>query len=339
MIPAAPGRGPIDMEALLILVFTFSLGMSFLMSGMESGVFALNRMRVRQWMRKGNARAARLSGFLENPEPFLWTILVGNTLANLVAVSIGFLGMERWLGTRTVVFWSVSAVALVLFYALLELLPKMLFRARPDRLCLAVVPVFGVIQVVLRPMVHLVAFLASSLLRWSGGRRFTGQLFGNRDELRQAMQDSAQALTSEERVMINRVLDLQLMTVQQLARPIGLAVTIAADATMAETLALFREKAVSRLPVWQREGNRRRIIGLVTLKSLLYRTDLDLARKAADYVKPALFFAEDVRAEAALRQMQRTGQRLAIVLGRDQREVGLLSIEDILKVIFGEVNL
>ena len=76
-----------------------------------------------------------------------------------------------------------------------------------------------------------------------------------------------------------------------------------------------------------------------TLKSLLYRTDLDLARKAADYVKPALFFAEDVRAEAALRQMQRTGQRLAIVLGRDQREVGLLSIEDILKVIFGEVNL
>lgn len=339
MIADARRRGLFDMDALLILVFAVSLGISFLMSGMESGVFALNRMHIRQLMRKGNARAAKLSGFLENPEPFLWTILVGNTLANLVVVSIGFVGLERWLSARPAVFWSVFALALVVFYALLELLPKTLFRARPNRLSLTVVPAFGVIQFLLRPLVSLVAFFASSLLHWSGGRRFTGQLFGNRDELRQVMQDSAQALTSEERTMINRVLDLQLMTVQQLARPIGLAVTIAADATVTETLALCREKAVSRLPVWQLEGNRRRIIGLVTLKSLLYRTDLDLARKAVHYVKPALFFAEDVRAEAALRQMQRTGQRLAIVLGRDQREVGLLSIEDILKVIFGEVNL
>lgn len=327
------------MDALLIIIFLVSLGISFLMSGMESGVFALNRMHIRQLMRKGNARAAKLTGFLENPEPFLWTILVGNTLANLVAVSIGFVELQQWLGARPTVFWCVFAVALVLFYGLLELLPKMLFRARPNRLSLTVVPAFGLIQFLLRPLVSLVAFLSRALLHLSGGRRFTGQLFGNREELRQVMQDSAQALTSEERTMINRVLDLQVMTVQQLARPISLAVTVSAEATVAETLALCREKGVSRLPVWRTEGERRRVAGLVTLKSLLYRSDLDLQRKAVDYLKPALFFPEDLRAEAALRQMQRTGQRLAIVLGRGQREVGLLSIEDILKVIFGEVNL
>lgn len=327
------------MQALLILVFLLGLATSFLMSGMESGVYALNRVRVQQMKRKGNGRAARLSGFLDSPEPFLWTILVGNTLANLVTVSLGFLGLERWLGTRPWVFWSAFVLALVLFYALLELLPKMLFRARPNQLCLASLPVFRLVQTILRPAVSLVAFLSRSLLRWSGGRRFTGQLFGNRDELRQVMQDSAQALTSEERVMISRVLDLQLMTVQQIARPISLAVTVNADTPVAGILALCRERAVSRLPVWRFEGGRRRIVGLVTLKSLLYRTDLETSRLAADFLKPALFFSEDVRAEAALRQMQRTGQRLAIVLGRDQSEVGLLSIEDILKAIFGEVKL
>lgn len=327
------------MEALLITVFALSLATSFLMSGMEAGVFALNRMRIRQFMRRGNTRATTLSTYLENPEPFLWTILVGNTLANLVAVSIGFIGIERALGDRVGLFWSVFAAGLLAFYALLELLPKMLFRARPNRLCLAMVPLFGAVKFVLKLPVGIVALLSQAVLRWSGGRRFTGQLFGNREELRQAMQDSAHALTSEERTMINRVLDLQTMTVQQIARPIDLAVTVTEQTSVSDMLALCREKGVSRLPVWKSDAGTRRIAGLVSLKSLLYRNHLDPARRAADFLKPALFFAEDLRVEAALRQMQRTGQRLAIVLGRDQREVGLVSIEDILRVIFGEVKL
>ena len=58
-----------------------------------------------------------------------------------------------------------------------------------------------------------------------------------------------------------------------------------------------------------------------------------------DYVKPALFLDEDLRLEVALRRMQRSGQRLAIVLGRDRREIGIVSLQDMLKVIFGEVSL
>jgi CBS domain containing-hemolysin-like protein len=56
-------------------------------------------------------------------------------------------------------------------------------------------------------------------------------------------------------------------------------------------------------------------------------------------VKPALYLDEDLRLETALQRMRRGGQRLAIVLGRDRRETGIVSLEDILKVVFGEVNL
>jgi CBS domain containing-hemolysin-like protein len=59
----------------------------------------------------------------------------------------------------------------------------------------------------------------------------------------------------------------------------------------------------------------------------------------SDYIRPALFLEEDMRLEVALRRMQRSGQRLAIVLGRERREIGLLSLQDVLKVIFGEVSL
>src|ERR1700704_5275618 len=66
------------------VLFAISLALSFLLSGMEAGVFALSRLRIRQQMRAGKRSARVLHRYLENPENFLWTILVGNTLANFL---------------------------------------------------------------------------------------------------------------------------------------------------------------------------------------------------------------------------------------------------------------
>src|SRR3954447_21489604 len=65
-------------------LFAVCLALSFVLSGMEAGVFALSRLRVRQQMRTGKRSAEVLYGYLENPENFLWTILVGNTVANFI---------------------------------------------------------------------------------------------------------------------------------------------------------------------------------------------------------------------------------------------------------------
>src|SRR3954466_15893270 len=64
------------------ILFAFCLLLSFVLSGMEAGVFALSRLRIRQQMRSGRRSAQVLHRYLENPENFLWTILVGNTVAN-----------------------------------------------------------------------------------------------------------------------------------------------------------------------------------------------------------------------------------------------------------------
>jgi CBS domain containing-hemolysin-like protein len=75
------------------------------------------------------------------------------------------------------------------------------------------------------------------------------------------------------------------------------------------------------------------------LGPLLFRGDLDLQKPAVAYMTPALFLDEDTRLEIALQRMQRAGERLAIVLARDGRESGVVTLEDILKVMFGEVKL
>src|SRR5437016_8822626 len=85
------------MQGLLFVIFCVCFAISFLMSGMEAGVFALSRLRIRQQVRAGNRRAQVLHRYLENSEDFLWTILIGNTVANVTIVTIGLLGLHRLL--------------------------------------------------------------------------------------------------------------------------------------------------------------------------------------------------------------------------------------------------
>jgi len=321
------------------VLFAVCLVVSFVLSGMEAGVFALSRLRIRQQLRAGRRAAQVLHLYLENPERFLWTILVGNTLANFIILGWLVVVFHASFRSHPVWFGVVFSTGVFLFYTFFDLLPKMLFRRFPNRLALFFARPFRAVDFLLRPLVSLVEKVSGWLMRWRGGVTFTGRLFGNREELRLVMQESAQGFSSEERAMINRVLDLQTLTVRQTMKPIGTAATVSLETPLNEALALARERRVTRLPVWDERGRARRIAGLLSMNTVLYQADLDTTRPVGDYIQPALFLEEDLRLEVALRRMQRSGQRLGIVLGRDGREAGILTLQDVLRVIFGEVSL
>jgi len=322
---------------LILLAALLCVALSFLFSGMETGVLALNRFRIRQRMRGGDRRAAVLHGFLQNPEDFLWTILVGNTVVNFVIFTLGVIQLRRGLGHRPVAEALVFMAGVFLFYIVCELAPKTLFQRYPNRLSLAWAAPFRLIHRFLAPLVAVVAWFSRGLLHWTGGQARTGRLFGSREELRFVMQESAPNLTTEERAMINRVLDLPNLRVRHLMVPLAGAVTAAADKPISDAIALCRQRNLTRVPALDpRTG---RVIGIVNLEHVLFSTDADPARPARDYLQPALFLPEDLPVEEALRRMQHTGWRLAVVLGPDNRETGLLTLQDVLKVIFGEVTL
>jgi CBS domain containing-hemolysin-like protein len=289
-------------------------------------------------MRAGRASARVLYGYLENPENFLWTIFVGNTAANVFILAWILYLLHDALFGHWLWFAVIFSVIVFFFYTFFDLLPKMMFRAFPNRLCLYMARPFGFVHLLLRPLVWLVERVSAQLLHWTGGRAFTGHLFGNREELRFVMQESAQAFSTEERAMINRVLDLQSVTVRQAARPLAQVVTAESEWPVSQLLQKGREHHFTRVPVWETREGRRRIAGLISLNTLLFQADVDPAKSLAEFVQPALYLDEDLRLEVALRRMQRGGQRMAIVLGRDGREIGIVSLEDILKTVFGEVS-
>jgi CBS domain containing-hemolysin-like protein len=171
----------------------------------------------------------------------------------------------------------------------------------------------------------------------TGGRRFTGRLFGSRDELRQVMQESSQSLDREELAMVNRVLDLQNMTAGEAMVPLDQVTCVNADAPVGDFFRLCLEAGHERLPV--REAGSSRIAGIVSLGRTLYRPGVEPHQRVEEFLQPAVYLAENVRLEEALARLQNAGQRLAIVLDRDRREVGILTLGDILKRLFGEVAL
>ena len=139
--------------------------------------------------------------------------------------------------------------------------------------------------------------------------------------------------------MINRVLDLQTLTLRQAMKPLSQAVVVTPQTSIEEVLTICRERRLTRLPVEAEREGTKRIVGIMSLNSVIFESDSNPDRRVAEFIKPALFMEEDLRLEVALRRMQRSGQRLAIVLSRERRELGIITLQDVLRFIFGDVRL
>jgi CBS domain containing-hemolysin-like protein len=324
------------MSGLLALV---AVALAFLFSGLEAGVFAINRLRIRQLVKHGDRRAAALNWFLERPEELIWTILVGNTLASFGVIAWLVVVLGQWAPGLGWLRWILFVGGVFVFYAVCELMPKMIFRAYPNRLCLALARPFRLVHLTLAPLVWLVSRLTRVLLWLTGGRAYTGRLFTSREELRVMMQESAAGLSTEERSMIDRVFDLQKLRVRQVMTPLDRTITVGIEAATEEMLRLCRTHRLTRLPVVREHEGTRRIVGIVSLKRLLYDPRATADGGVKSWVQPAQYLGEDLRLEDALGLMRRSGQRLSIVLGRGGKEIGVISPQDILGVIFGKTNL
>ena len=319
----------------LIAALTGWLALSFFLSGMEAGVQVLSRLRIRQWVRTGRPGAKALLEYLDQPENFLWTILVGNTLANFVVLCLILTELQARFGARPEYFWPWLLGLGGAIFLFTDLLPKTLFRRFPNRLCLRLVWLFRLIHFALTPLVRLVERFAALLLFFTRGKIQTGRLFGNRDELRALLHESGGGLIPGERALIHRVLDAQNITVSRLATSFADIPRLTTTTPVSGFLDAARAGGLDRLPVWEAQASRPRVQGVLTLHRVLYRPTAGAAL-CGDYLTPAVFLDEGLRLDEALRRLQRGGSQLGIVLGSDGGERGFVTLDRVLQTLFGE---
>ncbi len=322
------------MLLLKIILLVISSVISFIFSGIQTGVYSINRSRIRLQKREGNKKAALLLNLQREPGNFYLTVLLGNTIANGVFAIVMALMLKEI--PSNLLFWSLFLLCIFTLYTFCDLLPKKLFSRFPEKLSLAIARPFRVTQFLLAPFVSLIQALFGNTLAGAIGQPLAKRLFSNREELKKLMEDSDDGLSDGERTMISQVLRLSERTLGQAAIPLNLSVTASADSPISSVIALCKDHRIARVPIWKFGGGQRKVVGIVTLKTSLYKEDFDNDRPASEYMQPALFLPADLKVEAALKRMQRSGQWLAIVTSESQKEAGIVSLQDILNVVFSD---
>ena len=145
----------------IILLFVSSV-ISFIFSGIESGVYSINRSRIKKQIREGNKGASLLLNFQRAPENFHLTVLLGNTIANGVVAVVLVLLLHKI--SSGALFWCLFLLCVFSLFTVCDLLPKKLFRQFPIKLSLAVARPFRVIQFLFSPFVRLIQALFGNTL-------------------------------------------------------------------------------------------------------------------------------------------------------------------------------
>lgn len=317
-----------------IAIFLACLVMSGFFSGSETALIGANRLRLRHLAGEGDVAARRILGLVEDPRRLLAGILVGNNIVNILgAVVMGSYFTEVY-GSQSAgaaVATVVSTPVIVLFG---EFLPKTMAAARPIRFAKAASRPLAVILRILTPAVWPLEALTRPLSTILRGRREIGLA-----EVRAAVTEGVRAGTLDR--TLGRVLEgglsLEWKTAGDILVPRVDVVGVGADATYAECLEVFRREHYSRLVVT--DGSLDAELGYLAAKDLLRLGQREqegwTARRA---VRDALRVPATLPLWKLLAQMRRSGVHLAMVKDEYGGTEGIVTLEDVLEELVGEIR-
>jgi putative hemolysin len=321
------------MTGLLWLVLLCLLATMFF-SAAEMAFIAANRLRLRHLASEGSSTAARYLEDFRHPERILSTAMMGVTIAHIVAGSALTFALLPSLGG---VAWLVSTVTLTpIMLVFGEIIPKAVAREWATNLILKLYRPLTWASVALVPFVTLANAVVTAVLRTFGGPRADTRKFVSREELKALLQlePGEVSVSIQEAEMIDKIFDLGDTTVREVMVPLVDAVMLADTATAADAIALVRHRGFSRLPVYsQRETN---VIGMVTAMDLLRRGGQ--VRGVPELMRPPTFVPETKRIDDLLREMQKGRNQLAVVVDEYGGATGIVTLEDIVEQIVGEIQ-
>ncbi len=303
-------------------------------SAAEMAFIAANRLRLRHLAEEGSATAAHYLEAFRHPERSLSTAMMGVTIAHIVAASVATWALLGVLGS-----WAPILVTLVLTPVMLvfgEIIPKTIAREWATSLILRLYAPLTWAAVLLAPFVAFAHAVVSAVLRPFGAGRADTRQFVSREELKALLQlEPGEAdVTSQEAEMIDKIFDLGDTTVREVMVPLVEVAMLPEEASPADAIALIRQRGFSRIPIYRaRETS---VVGVVTAMDLLSRGAG--ARRLGDLMRQPYFVPETKRIDDLLREMQRNRIHLAVVVDEYGGSTGIVTLEDILEQIVGEIQ-
>jgi len=326
--------------ALAFCAIILLLAMSAFFAGSETALTAVSRGKMFQFEKEGSRRAASVNKLIGERERMIGAILLVNTFLNILASSLATSVLEESLGTRAVPIATALMTVAILIFA--EVLPKTLAIARTDRFALTVaLPVKWTVSVV-APIVTAVQFVVWSVLRIFGIRREDTQpVVPAHEEIRGTvdLHHAEGGVEREHRDMIGGVLNLRELDVSDIMTHRKNMVTIDASLPPRELFDAVLEARHLRVPVWRDQPEN--IVGILNLRDVIKTfsersgdiDDFDFMSLAA----PAWFVPETTGLEEQLEAFRERRSHFALVVDEYGVLQGLVTFEDIVDEIFGEI--
>jgi CBS domain containing-hemolysin-like protein len=320
-------------STLIILLVGCVMMQAFFVSA-EVALSAADRSRLRARAAGGNAAAVRAERMLGVPQVTLATTLVGANLALLVAV----IGVSIELVDRGYSpLWS-PLFAVPPLLVLGHVVPKAIVQVQADKVVDGLATWLRLASFVLRPIVFIVGGYASLLTRLT--RTDRKKAFVTRDELAMLIESEPETdrpeISADEREMIANVFELSEYKVGELMVPLSEVTALPEDASIMEAALEVADKQHSRMPIYRSRVDD--VVGIVHVFDLLQAAGKSDGREVAALAHPPSYVPETMKASDLLVQLQSEQQHLAIVVDEYGGAVGIVTIEDLLEIIVGEID-
>jgi putative hemolysin len=327
-----------------LIFFSIALCARALFSFLETSITALRLFKLRELAKSYERYEALFESLEKNPHRVLITILICNSLADVTTAALATqitevvfkrFNLSSGLGLSAGI--ALATIAILIFG---EIIPKNLAKGRSERLFRSALWLINIIFYLFYPLVTFLNRLSDFVISKLGSRQLEGssEWISSEKEI-QFLIDYiyGKGLIEEEKgEMLQNIFELGHTPVKEIMVPDTDIVMISSDAAVKDALAIFVDHPFTRLPVYEEKTDN--IIGMVHLKDILMLLSKKEEKQLKDIIRPILFIPESIKVNQLLREFKAQHMHIAMVINEHGSITGLITLEDVLEEIVGELR-
>jgi CBS domain containing-hemolysin-like protein len=325
---------------IVVVFLVICVGLSSFFSGSEIALSSLDKITVKRLTKEKGKKGRLIESLLMKPSRWLITILIGNNVVNIAAASLATLLVTRLVsgapGKAVAIVTGVMTFIILVFG---EIIPKRFCQQHAETISLKVASPILFLSIVLSPIIKALNFFTQAILKITGAKEAKKSPLITEKEIHTLIDIGQEegALDEREEKLVHSALEFDETRAKQIMIPRTKMVCIEEEASLSELVDLINKVGYSRIPVYRKI--RDNITGVAYAKDLLSLFDrLGKNLKVKQIMHPPIFVPYTIRLAELLHQLQKERTHLAIVVDEYGGVAGILTLEDLLEEIVGEIE-
>ena len=320
-------------DTILLIVVIFCIIMSGYFSATETALSTFNRIRVKNLAEKGNKKAKLALKLTDNYDTLISTILIGNNIVNILASALATILFTKLLSDGNLGATVATAVMTVVVLIFGEISPKSMAKNAPEKFAMFSAPIINVFYIIFFPISFIFKQWQKLLSKMAKPEDDPGL---TEEELISIIEEAAEDgdIDEEESTLIKSAIEFNDLEVGDIFTPRIDITALPVGSDKATVATVFSESGYSRIPVY--DGDLDNIIGIIYYKDF-FTTSYKAATPVSEIIKPVIYVTMTMKISDLLKELQEKQLHLAVVSDEYGSTAGIVTLEDILEEIVGEI--